>query len=205
MPFVPFSNAAEVEIRMLYLSQEVECTFGYSQNAIIVPSALTALCTTIGTKWSIEVMPLLSSSLQLLEVVARDLTSPTSFDGGWSPEGTVVGGEGGDPLPGNAAACISLRTGLTGRWFRGRNYLPGLTTNITAGNFITPDFATDMQNAYTELLGAVEGAMTGQLAVLSRVYQGADREEGVATPITRAVFADRDVDSQRRRLRGRGK
>lgn len=93
---------------------------------------------------------------QLVRVGLRDMrvVGGTEFlDAGAAVTGTVAG----DPLPPQTAGCITLRTALSGKSFRGRVYLGGAAEpdNI-AGGLMSSTF----QTAAVAFLTAVSSAMT---------------------------------------------
>lgn len=102
------------------------------------------------------------------------------------------------PMAANAAVCVSLRTANTGRSFRGRSYIGGLTNAQLA----------DAQNVTTTMAGIYAGLMTDlisamtiaghTLSVLSKYAAGVLRVTGLLTEII-SVIVDTKVDSQRRR------
>jgi hypothetical protein len=73
------------------------------------------------------------------------------------------------------------------------------------GNTLNAGYASDFVIAYNDLLpGGVFEPDGWRWVVLSRYTAGAPRAAGVAFAVTRALFTDLTVDSQRRRLPGRG-
>lgn len=109
-----------------------------------------------------------------------------------------VGTASGSPAAANAAMVASLRTSQTGRSFRGRFYLGGLSTayfdnaqNIavaTAGSWAT---------TFTNFIDALS-AINKTLVVVSNYTAGLIRVVALATEII-SVIVDTKVDSQRRR------
>lgn len=117
-----------------------------------------------------------------------------------------AGGVGGGAAPNNVSFAISFRTALGGRSNRGRNYVPGIPLQAVSGNTITSDFVDNYVQAYQALLvggGVLPGDWTW--VVVSRQTGGVVRPTGVTIPITTVLATDNIVDSQRRRLPGRGR
>lgn len=70
--------------------------------------------------------PLLGPTVQLVSVSIRSLTAPNQAE--FVGAGAPASGTGtGDLLPLNTAACVTLRTALAGKSFRGRSYIAGFT------------------------------------------------------------------------------
>lgn len=124
----------------------------------------------------------------------------------------MPGGETGEAAPNNVALCISFRTGIGGRAFRGRNYVPGVPNSMITLNTFDADWLAAVAASYALLLPGGGALPTGWTwGVLSR-FSGVDgaghpipRAEGVFTPITNTVYSDITADSMRGRLPGRGK
>jgi hypothetical protein len=109
-----------------------------------------------------------------------------------------VGTGTGAAAAANAAMCASLRTNFTGKSFRGRFYLGGLTQiqlndaqNFTAGaTAALAGFISDFIDALNTI--------NQTLVVVSNYASGVVRAIAVATEII-SVIVDSKVDSQRRR------
>lgn len=201
MAFIPVPNVAQVEVRMTLDSQRIENTLYFEKAAPWGIVQLQALTADIRAWWIALVAPLVSASVALNTVFARDLTFANSTQAEVS--GGVSGTRGGPVLPSNVSLCVSFRTGQTGRSFRGRNYIVGLTEGDVIGNLVDDPLVQSYIDAYLGLLPiATENA--SEWVVVSRHTNGSPRVSGIGTPITSVVVVDRVVDSQRRRLPGRG-
>lgn len=116
-----------------------------------------------------------------------EVTTPITANGS--------GNRAGNSQPGNVAYAVSWRTGQSGRSFRGRSYLCNLAETDCSGDTITSGLlALVVDFAQTFLLSRVGGKFDP--AVGSRVLQG-------STKIISYVL-EATLDSQRRRLAGRG-
>lgn len=112
----------------------------------------------------------------------------------------VVGTGSGNMLPPQIALCVTLRTALAGRSFRGRCFLPGFTEEASEANgTCVAGAATTAAN----FINAVRDACTAAglpLAVISRPQlDGTPSSAGFATPVTLGVVRDLVWDTQRRR------
>lgn len=143
-----------------------------------------------------------STSLQVVEVT--DVSAP-------GQEGIIrtfglpqSGTAGGDQEPNNVTVVTKLVSGLTGRSRRGRSYFAGMDEGSLAASRqeITPAFQTSLQDAFLDLMAALilEGF---KLVVNSQWSGGVQRVTGVNTEVIDAI-TDLTLDSQRRRLPGRG-
>jgi len=105
----------------------------------------------------------------------------------------------GNATPANAAAVISWRTGLAGRAFRGRTYLPGIGESSQVNSTVNSSYIT----AATALANGIAAFTNGggivgvNMVVASFVKQ-------LLNLVLSAVI-DNAIDSQRKRLIGRGR
>lgn len=210
MPFVPVANTALVETRMTLDSQQVENTLWVEFPAAPSAADLLTLANDIDSWWEGSYAPLVSDGVQLREVVVTDMTTASSGQVSVAPAVAAFGGQSSPDLPSNASLTVSFRTALRGRSFRGRNYLVGLTEDTNTGNIVNSPFIALVIAAYEELLSGGGALSAGEWVVASR-FSGVDvngnpipRAAGVTTPIISVVVVDNVIDSQRRRLPGRG-
>lgn len=204
MPFVPVPLAARVELRFTAQSQQCMNTLWF-EHETTAPNAmdLSELADMVYGWWVTNLAPITSESVELREVYVL------AQDGGnveWTLPGDPTDNQGaavGSPLPNNVTLCVSFRTGLAGRSYRGRNYPVGILTSNQNGNFATNDYVVALQAAYGNLIDAMTGT-AWTWGVATRYSNNLPRPEGAMTPITAVVVTDNALDSQRRRLVGRG-
>lgn len=206
MPFIPVTNVAQFNVRGTYLGEQVENTLYVRSTSAWTPLTLQDAATSVSTWWAGSVLPLLSNNYVYRETYAVDLTTVASPTATETPVGTQVGGTSGDPLPGNVSLCVSFRTASRGRSFRGRNYVCGLVEPNVSGNTISPTWSESVVLAY-QLLAVPDEIFPPAFTwgVVSRFTNNQPRSSGVFTPITQVLVVDNFVDSQRRRLPGRGR
>lgn len=205
MEFVPSPGIAQCSLRYLMDQQRLENTLYFDLDPTATPEEFTTLNEELWDWWAAEMRPLLAPQIALQEIYTVDLTTETSpaytFVGSGGP---LAGTAAGASLPANVAACVSFRTSGRGRSSRGRNYIAGLVEADVTMNTIDPTWAASLVAAYQALLDGV-AITNGLWVVLSRVSEGSPRASGLAQPINAVVMTDRTVDSQRRRLPGRGR
>ena len=204
MAFIPVNDVLLLELRQSLFGQKIENTFGFRLDGGWSPAQLATLMNNMLLWWNAELAPFLSEDISLREIVATDLSSAT---GPVVTQAAPVPNPTGDAtigsLPGSCALCVSFRTNSRGRSFRGRNYVAGLPETNVTGNTVAAATVNGIQTAYQEILiGGV--AAPFEWVVISRFTAGAPRVAGIGTPITTAVVVDPFIDSQRRRLTGRG-
>lgn len=163
----------------------------------------TTICATYKNWFYNEMRSQVSTGLSLNALFTRDLTS--EFAGGivYTTDLPVAGLDARAQLPMNVTVAVSWRTNQIGKSFRGRSYHLGLVREQTVDSTLTSSQLTALQNIYTAL--RADYYTVGFLMVVaSRFTNGAPRPTGIITDIE-SVSIDPVLDSQRRRLPGRGR
>jgi hypothetical protein len=210
MAFVPVPGVIQVDVIYLWSGQRVENTLYFQKGDGWTLPQIIDWVDQLNTLISEELMPLLNNSIQFIELIARLLDTASSIGYSLPISPAVSGGVAGEGMPNNVTYTISLKTGLTGRSFRGRNFVPGLSPDNVNGNTIASGFRTGILAFYNELRALAES--TGNPLVVVSRYSGVNpttgkpipRVEGIATEVISITTFDDIVDSQRRRLPGRG-
>lgn len=204
MPFVPVPNTAQINIVYALDGQEIENVVYYTKTTTPILEDLAALTDEVRAYIVSSLLPALSSAIQLVRVVGVLLDVVDGFTVTNTTGLPASGGDSGDVLPNNVALCISVRTANRGRSFRGRNYIPGIAKTHTADSEFTTSAVTGLVGIW-EGLTALAGDAGWTRTVVSRFSGHAPRTTGIATPVTAVFAVDNVVDSQRRRLPGRGR
>lgn len=210
MAFIPVPNVAHL---MLEGSVDRQMTINdlyFEVSGGGVSSAnLSALTGAVQGWFTGTLAPLLSRDWSTIRTRGRDLTAQNSFVA--EASGTEPGGVDVEAAPNNVAACIKLGTSVSGRSFRGRNYIPALPNSLVELNTMDPAFAANLIGAYISLVGAGVFFAGWQLVVVSRFTGGGPgvpshpRAPGIATPVVQVSFPTPFVKSMRSREVGHGK
>lgn len=203
MPFVPVANTAQINMCFRIFEQETQNVFHVRGPAPFDATSLAEACVAFQTWWVEDYANNSSTALSLVKIIARSLESQTAPAIEYTAALPDAGADTSEALPANAAAVIKWTTGIPGRSFRGRTYLMGLTVAMVEGNSLISSYVTALQTMGINLLDILN-ATDYELVVVSKWSYGNARTQGLVTPITSA-FVDPFVDSQRRRLTGRGK
>lgn len=191
-----FPTAYQVEMRGSYFGQLVENVFHCIGPDPFDPGPASGIAGAFQV-FAGELLTDLSQDYTVNEIHVHNLAGVDSgeFTLGISPP--QAGGEANPGLPGNVSFCISLRTALAGRSTRGRKYIVGLPETAVTGNTYDADHIAAHLVAFANLLDALS-FVGAPLAVFSKTIPA-------LTTVVTAVAVDNVVDSQRRRLTGRGR
>lgn len=207
MAYIPVLNTAQVELVALMAGQRTQWVVHYKRDpdgqydVVALTDLSTALVTAIG---GASVKGCLPATWSLIEVRAIDMESqfgPAISAASGLP---IVGTRAGAQLPNNVALVLTKRTAARGRSYRGRLYFGPLVEADVTDNTVTAGVVTSIIGNLGAVLLTVTGALhTHRLQVVSRFSNNVARVEGIATQVT-GWTSDGIVDSQRRRLPGRG-
>jgi len=205
MPFIPVPNVAQVQVHGRIDGQTtINDLYFRSAGPPVTLAQVQTLGLALDAWVANTILTLLSSAWTYERVRVRDLTTADSFALDIA-DSAGPGGSGGAFVPQNVAPCVSIRTAFAGRSARGRNYLPGVPQGVITGNTIQALFMSDITIAYNNLLPGGTYEPDGWVwSVVSRFTGNAPRAVGVSFNVVTALFTDNVVDSQRRRLPGRG-
>src|SRR6478735_9425723 len=202
MPFIPAADTAKVAITMLQRGQRVVNVFHFTKaGGYTTETEVNTLAGNFATAWVANIAPLQASTVTGLNVTATDV----STSGGAGAEIAIVygGGGGSGDLPTNCTVSVKWNTGFSGRSFRGRTYFVGMVVGAVVGDDISGAYGTSLTTAFDNLLSDMAG-FGDTMVVVSYFHLGVPRTSAVVTPITNSSLADLHIDSQRRRLAGRG-
>lgn len=204
MPFVPAPGVTMCSIRFTLYQQLVENTVYVLEAAEFETRTPAEVAEIVGIWAGTSLISQLSVDILFREVYAVSLDSETAGVGTYTPSGGPTAGGVPEPsMPGNVTWCVQFRGDGRGRSRRGRNYVPGLPTSVINDNQVTQSWATAVLNSY-QALGSTLQTEGLQHVIVSRVADGVPRTTALLTPVTAYVGVDTTIDSQRRRLPGRG-
>jgi len=205
MPFVPATNVVQAELLYTWDTQIVETVLHYQLAGGYDIPKMILLGAAIRTAWASGIQGSMSSAVTLTQIRLTDLTTVSSpvvnYSVGLPLSGALVATPA---LPNSIAIVMTKRTDLRGRSYRGRIYHPGLTEADVAANQVASVRVTALLTSYSNMINLTDsGANVHHLVVVSRFTGGAARGSAVVTLVT-SISTDGIVDSQRRRLPGRG-
>jgi hypothetical protein len=209
MAFVPANKVAQAELVYLWNEQVVETVLNFLGLNDWTAGELHDLGSRLVQWWTTYLAPSLSTQIQLQMVRVRDISTANGIGVEYSDGLPVSGNLNTASVPNNVTVAVKHSSGLTGRSFRGRTYVPGLAAGDINVNtlLIAPLQALHLAFQNLDIVNDVNGA----LHVILSKYSGVDaqgrplpRATAIATPVL-SYSVDPIVDSQRRRLPGRGR
>ncbi len=203
MPFIPIPQTAEVAVRVLQDGQNLANVWHVRYEGAPTTTIMQTIASTTITYWQDQLRPLVPGTVQLLEVSVVDQSEEGGIAALLAPSSNNAGTATSPAMPNATTIAVKKNTGRAGRSFRGRVYHIGLTEIQVQDNRITPTATAAINTAYSTLITRYT-AINCEWVVASTQNNKVPRLVGVATPIV-GVSVDPVIDSQRRRLPGRGR
>lgn len=205
MEFIPFVNVCQTELVYLWDGQVCATVLHYAKASPWTLDHMDELGDGIVAKWGAFMPGRMAPTIAWTGIKMTDLSSQVGPVLNYQGTLPKVGVNGNPSMPNSIALCVTKRTALRGRSYRGRIYHPGLVENDVTGNTVDSTIAGLIANAYENLISinlpvSIDEAI---MVVASRKQNGDWLAEGIATPVTH-MDVNLTVDSQRRRLPGRG-
>lgn len=203
MPFVPFNNVIKLEAIFTLDGQRVQNVHHYLVDETPDVDTCEELAISYRSWWLDAPRNDVSSSLALTMIKCTIME--TEFSPGIEyVTGLPLSGNVASPhLPNNVTLAVKWGTGLRGRSFRGRTYHLGLCESQVTGSRVNSESIPPMLGYYGDLITLATDVGPAVMCIASRFQGGLERTVGVATPVI-SVSIDSVIDSQRRRLPGRG-
>lgn len=202
--FIPAPGVVKVQVIYDQHGSKVENVYNVRSGDTITAASLTRIkdkfITWLTTYWRPLAGP--ASVVYMVKLTGQNTASDVDLE--WTPTSGIGGTSGTQNMPGNVTLAIRWLTGHAGRSYRGRTYRVGLPINFVNGNYVIPSGMAGFITNYGALLTTLTGgAVADHLCVVSYCSGGAWRTTAVVNDVT-TMTVDQNVDSQRRRLTGRG-
>lgn len=204
-PFIPAPNTASVEMIYSVGGETCENVFHVYKGSPYTLADLQALRGLVLTWYTSTWKGQVHVSVTLVRIRTKALDTDiapmedyavTSGGGGGLSSGSLVAN--------NVTYCLKLATGLSGRSARGRWYFIGMSSNSMLSSVDVSAPYRDAVVANLTTLKTNLAAAGHTFCVTSFRHNGAWRATAVNYDIVSIVGVDLHIDSQRRRLAGRG-
>lgn len=203
MPFIPVPQVCQAELIFRWDNAIVENVHHFSAEGPFTTAEMVDLGEFLISWWDTNFQTSAPTNLQLINVRLTDLTTETSPVVNVVDGLPLVGSAVAASLPNNVTCVFTKRTQLRGRSFRGRTYHIGLNEAEVTGNTVGSGTISAYVTNYNYLRTFSINDFSWELCVVSRYADHQPRAFGLATPVL-TFTSDGIVDSQRRRLPGRG-
>lgn len=203
MPFIPVPGVVQAELIYNWNSQVVETVLHFRPSDPPTPTLMIELGVEMVTWWSGGLKGFQSNMLSLTQVKLTDLSTETAPVINHTALLPQTATNASPSMPNSVTVAITKRTVLRGRSFRGRIYHPGLVEAQVLNNTIDPPSLVNIIAEYSENIAFTTPGASWVMVVISRQTNNAPRVTGIDTGVL-SLSSDGVVDSQRRRLPGRG-
>jgi hypothetical protein len=183
--------------------QVVENVLHYEFDGAPITADMEELADFLIDWWDTNLKPGSPTTLILTRIRIVDLRTEFSPAVDYAVGLPSAGVGSGLSLPNNNSIVFTKRTIMRGRSFRGRLYHMGLTEAQVTNNAVASATVSGLITTYNLLKTFAGTTVNWTLGVLSRFADGNQRAEGLMTPVI-GFTSDGVIDSQRRRLPGRG-
>jgi len=203
MDFQPVPNSAKLEAIYSWNGATCVNVHYYHNESPFNSNTLFDLCEAYFNWFDDYGKLLCSNEANLMSIRATDVHVEDGEGIDYSSGLPIAGNNVTNSVPNNVAACISWHTPYRGRSFRGRTYHIGMPSAKVLGSLIIAGHVTELKDTY-QLLMTLSGSYgTYNKVIVSYFNNGTRRAAGLPTDVT-SVSVNNVVDSQRRRLPGRG-
>ena len=204
-PFIPFAGVAKAEFRYTLAGQQVEnVIYVKGESTPMSTDSMRSIGDVLSAWYTVNEAPLVVTHIVLNEI---KLTAMDTFDGpalSYTDGLPVAGTSTGTGLPNNVSLAVKLSSESRGRSATGRWFIAGIPVGVLSdANTVSSGWAGFQKAAFDALILAF-GSTTFRWVIASYRTHNEWRTVG-ATHDVSGISVDRTVDSQRRRLPGRGR
>lgn len=204
MPFTPAPNIVQVELRARKAGQKVENRWFVNCLHEPTTSDFAAIALQVFTVLRASWLPFLPSDVAITELFLRSMQSINAIQLTVAALPTDVGSSTGTPGPNQNTLCVSLRSTSSGRSARGRLYWLGLSEDQYTVNTMVASARTQIRDAVEAMRFALSND-NHPWTIVSFFSGGGPRPGGpVYFLVSTVLTVDDVIDSQRRRMPGRG-
>lgn len=189
-----------IEVIFVKDSQRIEITFHMETGVTNLTVAnLTAAASAALTSAVTNFMPLCAPDTALAGVNVRTYNNLPNLSFQIPNLLPVFGTLTGNALPNNVTWAAKRLSGIQGRANRGRVYWPGLTDSVVTENAVDVLHAADVTTALSTFIGDIISATSWGPEIIYNLATN------TSTDVVGYFPSDYVIDSQRRRLPGRGR
>lgn len=205
MAFQPVPLTVMAEMRYLLDNQECENVLYFKFPVEPADVDLADLAVGLLNWWTDHLRAWQVNALQLKEIYLTPLVSATAETYSFVLTGTNNGAYLDEPEPNSVSFAVKFNTANRGKGSSGRNYALGIADEFVSQNTFSLTYVNGIVGAYNNLQLEVAAILPAvEWVHVRRVINKVKLPVGQTYPVQSATFTDQTVDSQRRRLPGRG-
>lgn len=198
MAFIPLPNTIKVVFEYTIGGKLAVNIIFVRKPSTVTPSDLATVADNMRAWWNDNMKPLTTTNTQLNRLVLTDQTVANGITLDFTTGLPLIGTNALPPPTAATAVISSLRTGFSGRSFRGRVYWPTGNEEDYTDQAVTLGLTAAVLAAVNALRGVIN-TIGFDWVVASRQANGVPRVTGVTTPVISLLVNNR-IDTQRRRL-----
>jgi hypothetical protein len=205
--FQPVPDTVELTVQGTQSGQLVENKF-YAKAAETITSVMVDALATIVADWvTTYLLPRVGATYTHTRVVARDLSADSSYEIINTDAAGGVGTASGTVYPPNVSFAVHRATGLSGKKAKSRIYWPAIPSSYAGSDGLMSSVAAAaLVTALDQLRGNILANTDAvwEYGYPQRIINGVKLAVANFVPVTLHDWTDLFLDSQRRRLPGRG-
>jgi hypothetical protein len=203
--YIPVNDTVSAELRYTWDGQHVENVIHFTKSGGWSEEDRQTLGAALVDWYAAELNHRVSEDVTLNELFITNLETEDGETTTITDGLPITGAVAVRSCSNNDSLCASLRSANRGRSARGRFYAVGLRQDQLVNNTWDAEYA-EQYRANIEALTTDDYVPDGMdLVIVSRQHNNAPRVAGVTYQVLAVVIVDLIVDSQRRRLPGRGR
>lgn len=200
--FIPAPDTARVNMKYTSNGQKVQNVLYFQKAGGWDSAGLTDLVAAVSARWDQIIKPVQNNGISLDTIEAVDAETEGGI-GATTTVGVAGGNSGGALAPNNVTLVTKFSSNLTGRSHRGRVYFIGLGKDMISGNQAASGVSDGINTMWSDFFLAVETDTDSEHVIVSYCHLKAWRTTAEVTQVTN-YSTENNLDSQRRRLTGRG-
>jgi len=204
MQFVPAEGCIKVEL--IYQKGDVimENVLYFEVADNTMQETALELAENLVTWYDTYMKAAIPNQISLVRIDLRDAENENGYAITYTDDLPIAGTATGAELPNNVTFAVKFLTAGSGRAYRGRSFFPGITASQLDGNTVYSALASQVLAAFEELISLPMTLGSAKLSVVSKIIGGVARVAALVNNVL-TIFIDGTMDSQRRRLPGRGR
>lgn len=202
--FIPAPDCARLVMHYSIFGQSVNNIHYFWRNGGWDSGSLLEQAVEAAASWHTNIKPLLPTAATLVDITITDVAVEDSLQAITATSAPGTSGAAAFETTGNTFV-IKFTTDHIGRSFRGRMYWPLLqVTQVNDGKLGSDALASVLVDAVSDFFADIESVTGNPHVIVSYQNDCEWRDVAVSTPVQGYTYTDLNLDSQRRRLPGRG-